>query len=172
MRLRIALDGRDREVLVEGEPPEVRVTLAGRTIPVRIRVHDDHAEADVNGRTIALAFGGGVRIEGVVHTARVVWLAEEAAAEGAPQLLEVRPPMPGRIVRVLVAAGDSIRKGAPLVVLEAMKMQNEIPAPVSGTVEEVRVGEGDTVVATDILVRIGHGGGSAATGPRRKGGKP
>jgi len=157
VRLRIALDGRDREVLVEGEPPEVRVTLAGRTIPVRIRVHDDRAEADVGGRALVLAFGGGVRIEGVLHTAHVEWIAEEAVAEGAPQLLEVRPPMPGRIVRLLVAPGDSVRQSTPLVVLEAMKMQNEIPAPVSGIVQEVRVREGDVVVATDVLVRIRRG---------------
>ena len=157
MRLRIALDGRDHEVLVEGEPPEVRVFLENRTVPARVDVHGDEADVDIEGRTIHLSFGGGVRIDGALRVARVEWLAEEAAVEGAPQVVDVRPPMPGRVVRVLAALGAVVRQGAPLVILEAMKMQNEIPAPVAGTVQEVRVREGDTVTTADVVVRLGRG---------------
>ncbi len=155
MRLRIALDGREYEVLVEGEAPDFRVSLAGRSRGVRVNVHGDRAEAMVDGRTIPLAFGGGVRIDGVARTARVEWLREEAAIEGGAKVVEVRPPMPGRIVRVVAKPGDAVFPGVPLVVLEAMKMQNEIPAPVRGIVLEVRVKEGDAVAASDVLVRIG-----------------
>jgi len=158
MRLRIALDGRARDVSVGGEPPEVQVSVAGRTLPVRVRVHENTAEAVVEGRTITMEFGGGVRIDGVSRVARVEWLAEDASLEGTPQVVDVRPPMPGRVVRLLVAPGESVRRGTPLVVLEAMKMHNEIPAPVSGTVQEVRVREGDAVAVTDILVRLGREG--------------
>ena len=158
MRLRIALDGRARDVSVEGEPPEVQVSVAGRTLPVRVRVHENTAEAVVEGRTITMEFGGGVRIDGVARMARVEWLAEDASLEGAPQVVDVRPPMPGRVVRILVAPGESVRRGTPLVVLEAMKMHNEIPAPACGTVREVRVREGDAVAVTDILVRLGREG--------------
>jgi len=49
-----------------------------------------------------------------------------------------------------------VRRGTPLVVLEAMKMHNEIPAPVSGIVQEIRVREGDAVAATDVLLRLGR----------------
>jgi len=68
--------------------------------------------------------------------------------------VEVRPPMPGRVVKVAVRAGDRVSRHAPLVILEAMKMQNEIPAPVAGIVREIRVREGQGVLASDVLVVI------------------
>jgi len=157
MRLRIALDGRDREVVVSGDPPDVRVAVAGREVPVRVEVHEASATAVVGDRTITLEFRGGVRIDGRPRRAEVTWLAEEDVAEGLDATVDVRPPMPGRIVRVLAAAGDRVGRGAPLVVLEAMKMQNEVPAPVAGTVREVRVKEGDVVAAGAVLVRISRG---------------
>jgi biotin carboxyl carrier protein len=159
MRLRLALDGRTHEVLVEGDPPETRVSLQGRTIAVRVRVSGDVAEAEVAGRTVRLEFGGGVRIDGVARTARVEWVPEDVSAEGVAQVVEVRPPMPGRVIRVLVQPGVAVRRGSPLVVLEAMKMHNEIPSPVSGIVREVRVKEGDAVTVADVLVRMGRDAG-------------
>ncbi|MBI4416862.1 MAG: biotin attachment protein [Euryarchaeota archaeon] len=157
MRLRIALDGREREVAVEGDGPDVRVRVDGREIPVRVSVEENAAIADVEGRQLRLEFGGGLRIDGVPRLARVTWVAEEAAREGAAQVVDVKPPMPGRIVRVLAKPGDAVRRGAPLVILEAMKMQNEIPAPDGGVVQDVRVREGDLVTANDVLVRLGKG---------------
>lgn len=154
MRLRIALDGRDCDVLVEGEPPEVRVTVDGRTVPVRVSVDGTTAKTEVEGRTITLDFGGGVRVNGAPRVVEVAWVADETGIEGAGQVVDVRPPMPGRIVRVLVRVDEPVRRGAPLLILEAMKMQNEIPAPVAGTVREVRVKEGDAVTAGDVLVRL------------------
>jgi len=62
--------------------------------------------------------------------------------------------MPGRIVRVMATKGESVRKGAGLLVLEAMKMENEIQAPVDGIVEEVFVQAGQTVENGADLVRI------------------
>jgi len=153
MRLRIAVDGRDREVTVDGEPPEVRVTLDGRTLPVKVRVDGTVADVEVDGRRIRLEFGGGVRIAGQPRAVQVTWVAEEVH-EGGENIVDVRPPMPGRIVRVLVTPGESVRRGSPLVVLEAMKMQNEVPAPVAGIVREIHVKEGDQVAASDALARL------------------
>ncbi|HET7710459.1 MAG TPA: biotin/lipoyl-containing protein, partial [Thermoanaerobaculia bacterium] len=62
--------------------------------------------------------------------------------------------MPGRIVRVLVNKGDAVRKGAGLVILEAMKMENEIQSPGDGTVDEVLVTPGQTVDSGAPLVHI------------------
>ncbi|HHW43001.1 biotin/lipoyl-binding protein [Desulfofundulus thermobenzoicus] len=67
----------------------------------------------------------------------------------------VTAPMPGNINAVKVKPGDQVKAGDPLVVLEAMKMENEITAPVAGTVEEVRVKAGQTVNNGDVLVVIG-----------------
>jgi biotin carboxyl carrier protein len=62
--------------------------------------------------------------------------------------------MPGRIVKVLVEAGSAVEKGAGVVVVEAMKMENEIFAPISGSVERVFVSAGDAVERGSPLVEI------------------
>jgi biotin carboxyl carrier protein len=66
----------------------------------------------------------------------------------------VKALMPGRVVRVLVAKGDTVRKGAGLVILEAMKMENEIQAPADGTVDELFVEPGQTVEAGAELLQL------------------
>ena len=66
----------------------------------------------------------------------------------------VKALMPGRVVRVLVAKGEAVRKGAGLLILEAMKMENEIQAPADGTVDELFVEPGQTVEAGADLVHI------------------
>jgi biotin carboxyl carrier protein len=66
----------------------------------------------------------------------------------------VKAPMPGRIIRVLVKAGDEVAHRQGLVVIEAMKMENELAAPKAGTVKEVSVTEGTSVEAGRLLVVI------------------
>jgi len=66
----------------------------------------------------------------------------------------IKAPMPGRIARVLVEKGASIQRGAGLLVLEAMKMENEIPAPANGVVDEIFVKAGDTVESGADLVHL------------------
>ncbi|MBI3663579.1 MAG: biotin/lipoyl-binding protein [Acidobacteria bacterium] len=63
--------------------------------------------------------------------------------------------MPGKIVRVLAKAGDAVEAGQGLLVVEAMKMQNEIKAPKTGKVEKVLVAEGQTVNAGETLAVVG-----------------
>jgi biotin carboxyl carrier protein len=72
-------------------------------------------------------------------------------AEGRQQILA---PMPGKIVRVLVQGGEKVQAGQGLLVVEAMKMQNEIRSPKSGTVERLLVKEGQPVNAGEILAWI------------------
>jgi biotin carboxyl carrier protein len=72
-------------------------------------------------------------------------------AEGRQQVLA---PMPGKIVRVLVQTGEKVQAGQGLLVVEAMKMQNEIRSPKSGTVERLLVKEGQPVNASEILAWI------------------
>jgi biotin carboxyl carrier protein len=66
----------------------------------------------------------------------------------------VKSPMPGRVVKVLVAKGDSVAVGQGLVVLEAMKMENEVKARAAGTVAEVHVAAGATVEGGAKLVTL------------------
>jgi biotin carboxyl carrier protein len=64
----------------------------------------------------------------------------------------VKALMPGRVVRIMVQPGEAVQKGAGLLILEAMKMENEIQAPAAGTVDEIFVTSGQTVEAgTDLL---------------------
>jgi biotin carboxyl carrier protein len=67
---------------------------------------------------------------------------------------EVRAPIPGRVVSVAVAEGDEVRAGQPLLVLEAMKMENQICAEGPGTVERVLVAPGGTVEGGQVLVVV------------------
>lgn len=75
----------------------------------------------------------------------------DAAAGGAS---EIKTAMPGKVVRILVDPGAPIQKGDGVLIVEAMKMQNEMKAPKDGTVREIRVAEGATVNAGDVLAVI------------------
>lgn len=74
-----------------------------------------------------------------------------ASAAGA---VTVKAPMPGNILDVKVSAGASVKAGDVLVILEAMKMENEIVAPQDGTVASINVNKGDTVNSGDVLVSM------------------
>lgn len=76
------------------------------------------------------------------------------AAGSADGTAEIKTAMPGKIVRILVEAGDEIKKGDGLIIVEAMKMQNEMKSPKDGTVKEIRFTEGATVNAGEILAVI------------------
>ncbi|HZI19110.1 MAG TPA: biotin/lipoyl-containing protein [Pyrinomonadaceae bacterium] len=67
---------------------------------------------------------------------------------------QLKAPMPGKVVRVLVEQGQEVEAGQGVVVIEAMKMQNELKSPKAGTVSEVRTAEGTNVNAGDVLAVI------------------
>jgi biotin carboxyl carrier protein len=75
---------------------------------------------------------------------------QEAGADSQPRTIVA--PMPGRIVKVLVKPGEAVQARQGLIVVEAMKMENELRAPRDGTVEDVRVAEGSSVEANAVLV--------------------
>ena len=77
--------------------------------------------------------------------------APKSAGAGA---VKVSAPMPGKILKVNVTAGQAVKKGDVLVVLEAMKMENEICAPQDGTVATVECSVGDSVVTGKVLVSL------------------
>ncbi len=78
-----------------------------------------------------------------------------AAAAGADDgISEIKTAMPGKIVRILSAVGNQIKKGDGVIIVEAMKMQNEMKSPKDGTVKEIRFNEGETVNAGDVLAVI------------------
>jgi biotin carboxyl carrier protein len=80
--------------------------------------------------------------------------ASGAAGADADGIAEIRTQMPGKVVRIIAAEGQDVESGDGIIVVEAMKMQNEMKAPKSGKIREIRCSEGDNVNAGDILVVI------------------
>jgi pyruvate carboxylase subunit B len=136
-------------VTVHGETYHVKVSGSGRKTegrkPYYIRVNDKLEE---------------VALEPIQEVLAGVPEAPESGAGAKPKRPkpskpgDVAPPMPGRIVKVLVAKDDTVKAGYPLLIIEAMKMESQIPAPVSGTVTAVLASEGDNVKTDETLVQI------------------
>lgn len=84
--------------------------------------------------------------------------AAPAPAPAAPApagSVEITAPMPGKVLRVVCKVGDVVTPDTNLIILEAMKMENEIPAGHDGKVVDIRVSEGSTVNSGDVLVVLG-----------------
>jgi len=119
-------------------------------------------KVSVNG----VAYNVEVQEEGlVVAPAPVVAAQAPAAAPAAPAAASapvtvaagetpVTAPMPGKITKILAKAGDKVKKGDVLLLLEAMKMQNEIGATVGGTVKSINVASGQSVKPGEVLAVI------------------
>ena len=149
-RVRLSVDrtaGRPEDpigdVLPDGIPPGVVVGAVGPPDPAGRRVievvvdgwrfeliAEDAARADLRGRATNDPAG--------------------AATGGGP--LEIRAIIPGRVIAVAVVPGDAVAAGNALLVVEAMKMQNELHAPRAGSIARVLVGAGSTVEVGDVLV--------------------
>ena len=70
-------------------------------------------------------------------------------------MTEVRAPMVGKVIEVLVTAGADVAEEDELIIMESMKMEIPVTAPAGGSVKEVHVAEGDTVQENDLLVTLG-----------------
>jgi biotin carboxyl carrier protein len=110
--------------------------------------YDARVERGPEGIVVAIA---GERFEISVHDPRS-WSRKSAG--GTQGVATLTSPMPGKVVRVLVAAGDAVEAGQGVLVVEAMKMQNELKAPRSGHVIALTAREGATVVAGESLATI------------------
>ncbi len=106
----------------------------------------------------AMAGAPGSAVAGAAASAVGDGAAGQGAAQGSAAAVDARDglfaPVPGKIVDVFVKPGDHVEEGAPLVVLEAMKMENELRAPKKGTVTVVAVKKGDTAERGQLLVGI------------------
>ena len=129
-----------------------KVTLNGRTYEVEVEA----------GKAMLLSEYEAVAPAAPAAAAPAAAPAPAAAAPAAPAAPAVtgsgeavNAPMPGNILKVNVNVGDAVKSGAVLVVLEAMKMENEIMAPKDGTVTQVLVSKGSTVDTGAALVVIG-----------------
>lgn len=106
----------------------------------------------VAGETVDVTLGGDPFRFGVVDARRAALRNAGGGAAG-----EIRTQMPGAVVRVLVAVGDTVQEGQPVIVVEAMKMENEFKAGISGTVAGIHVAAGDAIDSGTLLVTIEEG---------------
>jgi biotin carboxyl carrier protein len=97
----------------------------------------------IGGRTTAVTVNGRRSRHGAGDAGRTAHGEQRIAA-----------PMPGRVVRVLVASGDTVQAQQPLIVVEAMKMENELRSPKAGRVKDVAVAAGAPVEAGRVLVVV------------------
>ena len=129
----------------------VDTDVSGGPQGARRSVHEATVGPDTDGSLVVLI--GSVPVVVSLNDRRFASRRRRGAASGSGPL-RIAAPMPGRIVRVLVKAGDAVRARQPVVVVEAMKMENELRADRDGTVAEIHVREGMSVDAGALLVVI------------------
>jgi biotin carboxyl carrier protein len=156
-----SVDGRELRVEVKRANGRFAVTLGDQRLEVDFVPADEHfASLLVAGKSYEVAFepragGYAVFLPGDVlevqlqDASRAVRAPARKASHGPAR---VHAPMPGKIVRVLVAVGDTVASGQGLLVMEAMKMENELRAARAGRVRELKVAEGQAVDTGALLV--------------------
>jgi biotin carboxyl carrier protein len=137
------LDGRDVEVDAVLARPDV--------LSLRIGNHAYEVKCERVAGEMHL-WVGAARFAAEVRDPRSLRGRVRAVDDQGPKKLTA--PMPGKIVRVLVSQGTEIEAGAGVLVVEAMKMQNEIKSPKKGTIQKILVSEGAAVNAGDVLAIV------------------
>ena len=180
MTYEVAIDGRSRQVVVERASGGFLVTIDGRSRAADVTVTDGVwsliLETDAEGGGVRRSYDIAIAEEPpgsgrlIVHVdGRLVPVAvgsprshssrrgQDGAAGGAPNdgaARHVTAPMPGKVVKLLVRPGETVAARQAVVVVEAMKMENELRAPRAGRVAEIKVAEGASVEAGAILAVI------------------
>jgi len=167
MKYWVTLDGREREIDVQIAPDGrvAAVTLDGAAVEVDAVAVPGGVSLRLGTRMFDVAIGGpaeALNVAAGAQRAVVAVQSERARAVAAKRgggsagagSREVRSPMPGRVVKVLVAVGDDVEAQQPVVIVEAMKMENELRALIAGKVESVHVKPGDAVDGSALLVRL------------------
>ena len=165
MKFEVRLDNRACSVELNRGADRWQISIDGRIVDAdAFEIAPGIFSILLNGKSYELTVtptpAGALTLQSAQHevTAEVIdsraWRGRHHGvleAEGRQQILA---PMPGKIVRVLVQTGEKVEAGQGLLVVEAMKMQNEIRSPKSGTVERLMGREGQSVNAGEVLAWI------------------
>jgi len=140
-RLRVSVGDTAYDVFAEfiGQE-EILLNIDGRIFNVIVHSNSLSHSVFVNGRLFRIEKRSALKI-----------LREE---KGRQKKRDVKITMPGRVVQVLASPGDEVQEGQPILVLEAMKMQNEIKAPQAGKIARICFRAGDYVEASSILFTV------------------
>ena len=166
MNLKAAIAGSEYSVVLQFDGERAVVDIDARSYQIEVRRTDDgylllhdgqvfdcRVEGQpASGRAVDVLVGTDHYAITLIDPKRLRGAsATNAEADGAARIVA---PMPGKVVRVLVGEGSSVEEGAGIVVVEAMKMQNEMKAPKKGTVVTLNVEVGATVNGGDVLAII------------------
>ena len=142
--LAVKVDGKAVDVDVLPLRAQLSVRVAGRVVDLTVEGTPPDLGAVASGHR------SYVRVES--ERMRSAEQAKKGARDGGEKI--VKSPMPGRVIKVLVSKGDAVELGQALLVIEAMKMENEIRAKAAGSVAEVHVAVGATVEGNAKLVTL------------------
>ena len=159
---RIVLDGVEREVAIARDKNGTVVTVDGRSYDVSEVVSVPGAVTFLIDKRSCVAHvssgpaGTRLSLGGRTYLRSIVRTDEDLPARGhhGDRDGRVEAPMPGGIIALHVAAGDAVKAGQPIIVLESMKMHNEIASPLDGVVERVSCKVGDQVSFGQVLAEI------------------
>jgi biotin carboxyl carrier protein len=165
MKYEVLIDGHSHQIeleradkgyqaTVDGEPFALDVAMTARDVLSIIhegRNYEAKREYSLLGETHIIV--GSERFLAEVRDPRSL-RSRRASARHEEGPLKILAPMPGKIVRVIAAEGDEVEAGQGLVVVEAMKMQNEIKSPKKGKVTKIAVKEASAVNAGDLLAIV------------------
>lgn len=169
MKFEVQLNGprgaKSHAVEFERNGDSWRVQLDGQPIEAdAVKVSSNTISLLLDGQSyeihIASAPGGNLKVQIAAEefTAEVqdprAWGGRKHGLQQAEGRQQIVAPMPGKVIRLLVAVGDSVEAGQGLLVVEAMKMQNEIRSPKSGKVGRLLATEGQAVNAGDVLAWV------------------
>src|SRR5579885_3623028 len=161
----IQLEGRDLRVdwravgdsasgTQEASATQYSVLIGGHSYEVYVRRVREEAAGEDGGVVFEVMIGGRPFLVSV-EDERTQALASLAGGHGSGDAA-IRAPMPGLVSNVLAEEGASVERGQALVVLEAMKMENDLAAPRAGVVKSIRVSKGQTVNQGDVLAVVGN----------------
>jgi biotin carboxyl carrier protein len=163
MTYEIAINGKNYRLDLERTDGRWTCRVDGRPVEVdAVLVEPDVLSLRIGNRSYEVKFErvagatqlavGSARFAVEVRDPRSLRGRARAADDHGPRKLVA--PMPGKVVRVLVSAGSEIEAGAGVVVVEAMKMQNEVKSPKKGKIQKILVAEGTAVNAGDVLAIV------------------
>lgn len=162
MKLHVEIAGQTRSI--QYSPDENTATVDGQELEVHARIlRPGVLSLIVDGRAWRIVLEEGPE-ESAVYLAgqRIAFRIDDprslkdrrSHAAGADGPRAIKASMPGRVVRLLAREGDPVEAHQGIIVIEAMKMQNELKSPKAGRVSELRVSAGDTVASGDVLAII------------------
>jgi biotin carboxyl carrier protein len=167
MKLSAELADEKHEIEIKREDGRVRASIDGRHYDLEVSEPEPNVYLIKHeGRIFAVSVGPAqsgdgstdVRVGTNEYSVRISdpkRLRSTAGADGhIDGTAEIKTAMPGKVVRLLVELGAEVEKGDGIVVVEAMKMQNELKSPKAGIIKAIRVAEGSTVSAGETLVTV------------------